>query len=437
MPTLQKMQTIEVSVQGMDCAECTQHVQHAIAKLPGVETVNVLLSSEKAVIRLDPEQVSMASIAQAVKSAGYTVPDAVQPEAGNSVEKQPAAGTNFTRQILGIFGVIFGVVLFAVVVGEWFGFFDSITRLVPWYIGTAVVLAAGYPIFRNVVKATLRKQVIAHTLMSVGVVAALVIGQWATALVIVFFMRMGQYTETLTTERARRAVKDLATLAPQTARVERDGIEVEVLIGSVLVGDIVVVRPGEKIPVDGDVISGQATVNQATITGESMPVEVAQGAAVFAATIAQLGSLRVRTTRVGADTTFGRVVRLVEEAEAHRADVQRIADKVSAYYLPVVAAIAALTFILRQDPLATAAVLVVACSCSFAIATPIAMLASVGAAAKRGLLIKGGKYIEELARIDVLLLDKTGTLTLGQPRITNVVTLNGLGESELVGLVAS
>ena len=168
-------------------------------------------------------------------------------------------------------------------------------------------------------------------------------------------------------------------------------------------------------------IAGQATVDQAAITGESMPVEAGPGARVFAATLARLGSLRVRVTHVGAETTFGRVVKLVEEAEAHRADVQRLADKFSAYYLPFVAGVAALTLLIRRDPLATAAVLVVACSCSFALATPIAMLASVGAGAKRGLLIKGGKYLELLARADVLLIDKTGTLTVGRPQITDIV----------------
>jgi Cu+-exporting ATPase len=205
----------------------------------------------------------------------------------------------------------------------------------------------------------------------------------------------------------------------------------------VQVGEIVVVRPGEKIPVDGLVLTGQATVDQAAITGESMPVEAAPGTRVFAASLARLGSLRVQTTHVGPDTTFGRVIKLVEEAEAHRADVQRIADKFSAYYLPVVAVIAALTFLIRRDPLATAAVMVVACSCSFALATPIAMLASIGAAARRGILIKGSKYLEQLARADVLLVDKTGTLTLGQPQLTDVVTLNGLSRAELLALTAS
>ncbi len=427
------LQTLEVPVKGMDCAECTQHVQHAIAALPGVETVNVFLSSEKAIIRLDPTQVDMPAIRTAVASAGnYSVPDTT----ASTPQTSPVLG-DFTRRIVTFLAVVFGAVLFVIVVGEWLGLFKQLTERVPFVIGLGIVIAGGWPIFRNVARAALKRQVTSHTLMTLGVLAALAVGQWATAAVVVFFMRVGDYAENFTTERARRAVKDLTAMAPQTARIEREGEEREVPIAEVRVGDTVIVRPGEKIPVDGNVIAGQATVDQAAITGESMPVEAGPGAKVFAATIAKRGSLRVKATHIGADTTFGRVVKMVEEAEAHRADVQRFADKFTAYYLPVVAGIAALTFIIRRDPLATAAVLVVACSCSIALATPIAMLASIGAGAKRGLLIKGGKYIESLARADVLLLDKTGTLTLGQPQITDVIPLNGLPASDVLALAAS
>jgi Cd2+/Zn2+-exporting ATPase/Cu+-exporting ATPase len=305
------------------------------------------------------------------------------------------------------------------VVGEWLGLFEIATVWIPWPVWLAIVLAGGYPVFRNVIRAALHRQVIAHTLMTLGVIAALAVGEWATAAVVVFFMRVGDYVEHFTTERARRAVKDLTTMAPQTARLEQAGVEEEVPVSQVRVGDVVIVRPGERIPVDGAVIAGFATVDQATITGESMPVEAGPGSHVFAATLVRLGSLRVRATQVGADSTFGRVIRLVEEAEAHRAEVQRIADKFSAYYLPVVAGVALLTFLIRRDPMATAAVLVVACSCSFALATPIAMLASIGSGAQRGMMIKGGKYLELLSQADVLLIDKTGTLTLGKPVIVD------------------
>jgi Cd2+/Zn2+-exporting ATPase/Cu+-exporting ATPase len=414
--------TLEVPIDGMDCLECTQHVQHAIAALPGVEQVQVFLAAEKAVIHLDPVQTDLPAIRQAVQEAGYSVPpDFNQPETEKEVTP-PASLQDFSRPVLMLFGVIFGIVLFVVVVGEWLGLFETITARVPLPVGVTIVLVAGYPVFRNVIRAALKGQVIAHTLMSIGVLAALAVGEWATAVVVVFFMRVGDYAEHFTTERARRAVKDLVALAPQMARVEEDGVEIEIRADQVQPGDIVIVRPGEKIPVDGEVIGGHATIDQATITGESMPVEAGPGAKVYAATLASIGSLRVRALQTGADTTFGHVIKLVEEAESHRADVQRIADKFSAYYLPVVGGIAALTFLIRRDPLATAAVLVVACSCSFALATPIAMLASIGAGAKRGLMIKGGKYLELLARADVFLIDKTGTLTLGRPKITDICT---------------
>src|SRR5439155_621773 len=265
---------LEIPVRGMDCAECTMHVQHALTALPGVDDVHVLLSSEKAVLQIDPSQVDLATIRKAVEGAGYTVPEST-PEKGAEPATKPLA--TFTRPILTLFGMVFGAVLLIVIVGEWLGLFEQVTEWVPWYIGCGLVLLAGY-----------------------------------------------------------------------------------------------------SIPVDGEVTGGQATVNQATLTGESMPVEVSSGHRVYAATIATLGSIRLKVTQVGTDTTFGRVITMVEEAEAHRAPVQRIADRFSAYFLPVVATIALITFLVSRNPLAVASVLVVACSCSFALATPIAMLASIG-----------------------------------------------------------
>lgn len=429
------LETIELPVSGMDCSGCTRTVQQAITKLPGVDAAEVLLSPEKAIVRLDPAQVDRAVLRRAIESAGYTVPEPVT--SAGAFASIDTGTEGFTRQVLTLFGIVFGVVLFVVVVGEWLSLFEALTDRVPFPVGVAIVAAFGFPVFRNVVRATLRGQVISHTLMTVGVLAALAVGQWATAAVVVFFMRVGDFAEHFTTERGRRALKDLMALAPQTARIERLGIEQDVPIGRVKVGDLVIVRPGETIPVDGEVIAGRATINQATITGESMPVDAEPGTGVFAATQATLGSLRIRTTKIGADTTFGRVIRLVEEAEGNRSDVQRLADRFSGYFLPIVATIAALTYLIGRDPLATAAVLVVACSCSLALATPIAMLATIGGAAKQGLLIKGGKHIEALDRADVVLVDKTGTLTKGMPHITDVIPLNGVTAEKALALTAA
>lgn len=408
------LQTTEVPIQGMDCADCTRHVQHAIAELPGVESVQVYLASEKAVIQHQPGSADITAIRKAVSSVGYSVPQ--------TSEDSPAP-SQYAKPLLTLLAVLFGVIIFVALIGEGLGFFETLTVYIPWPIGLAIVILIGYPAFIKVIRATLNRQIIAHSLMSIGVLAALVVGEWPTAAVVAFFMRVGDYVESFTTDRARRAVKDLSALAPQTARLVRDGAELEVPLGQVQVGEITVIRPGEQIPVDGEVISGHATIDQATITGESMPIEAGPGTHVYAATLASQGSLQVRATQIGPDSTYGKVIKLVEEAEAHQGDIQRLADKFSTYYLPVVFGVAILTFLIGRDPMATAAVLVVACSCAFALATPIAVLASVGAGAQKGVLIKGGKYLEILPSADVMLIDKTGTLTLGKPQITDIVPI--------------
>ena len=414
----------EVPVQGMDCAECTRHVKRAIEQVSGVESVEVYLVSEKAVIQHQPGSIDKTAIRKAVASAGYTVPPDQLHE--TTIPNPP----NYARSILLLLGILFGVILFIIVIGEGLGLFELISSRIPWPISLVIVILIGYPAFIKVIRAARSRQIIAHSLMSLGVLAAIAVGEWATAAVVAFFMRVGDYVERFTTERARQAVKNLSSLAPQTARLVQNGGEIEVPIEQVKVGDIVVIRPGEQIPVDGEVIAGHAIVDQATITGESMPVEAGPGAHVFAATITSQGSLRVRAAQVGPDSTYGQVINMVAEAESQRGEIQRLADKFSTYYLPVVIGVALLTLIIRRDPMATAAVLVVACSCAFALATPIAILASVGAGAKQGILIKGGKYLEILPEVDILLIDKTGTLTLGKPYLTDILPLGVPGENK-------
>ncbi|EAY56449.1 MAG: Copper-transporting ATPase protein [Leptospirillum rubarum] len=350
----------------------------------------------------------------------------------------PYTLSRFSTRILVAFGIVVATVVALVVTAEWFGLLDKLSVFFPWPVWLAIVAAGGYPIFRSVLRATLKRKVTSHTLMTVGLVAAILAGAWPAAVIIVFFMRLADHIEEFTVTHARDAVRDLTAMAPEMARVERGGAEQEVPVTEVRISEIVIVRPGERIPVDGEVIGGQATVNQGAITGESMPVEVGPGSRAFAASFAHLGHLRMRATAVGANTTFGRVIKMVEEAERHRAEVQRVADRFSTWYLPVVAAVAAGTFLFIRNTLATAAVLMVACSCSFALATPVAMIASIGTSARRGLLIKGGKYLEALAKADVVLLDKTGTLTLGRPQITDVVSLAGwLDADRLLAIAAT
>ncbi len=425
-----QLRVFAVPVGGMDCTDCSKHVQSAIESIPGVRSVTVYLAAEKAVISADPSQVDEDRIRAAIQSAGYTVTDTLVPEDQSSTEE-------LGRHIQITYGLIVAAVLAIAIFGEWLGVIDRLNAMVHPLFGAVIVALAGWPVLRKVFHALSQKTIIAQTVMSLGVFGALIIGEWITALIIVFFMRVGDTIESYTTNRARKSLKNLTTMIPRTACIMKEGVEDVVPIEDVRVGDIILVRPGETVPVDGVVHSGQAAVNQSAVTGESIPVDVYQGSHVYAATTIRQGSVQVRTTRVGEDTTFGHVVRMVEEAEGNRSEIQSFADKFSGYFLPLVLVAAALTYIISGDPLSTVAVLVVSCSCAIALATPIAMLASVGAAAKHGLLIKGGKYIEALARADVLLIDKTGTVTFGEPRITDILPINGYTAAELLRMTAS
>jgi len=309
---------LELRILGIDCSECAHHLESSLAKIPGVTSVQVLLSSEKAVMKTRPELLDMRAVEKVIASEGCSISPA------DPSGPAPAA---FGRSMFALLGLIVAGVVVTVVVGEILGLFDWLTQHVPWPIGWVIVVAGGYPVLRSTVRDLSRFRITSSTMMSVGAVAALISGHWPVALVVMVFMRVSDYVERFTSEHGRQAVKELLSLAPRTARVERAGDEIEVPVAEVRPGEIVVVRPGAQIPVDGEVIGGQATVNQASITGESMPVEVAEGDRVFASSIAQLGSLRVKAQRAGADSTFGRIVRMVEDAEAHRADVQRLADR--------------------------------------------------------------------------------------------------------------
>lgn len=427
------MKTLDVRIKGMDCADCTAHVKKAIQSVPDVEYVDVFLGAEKARITYTWTPPDLSLVESAVKSAGY---EAIIDGKEVTQDAQPQRQISANKFLI-TFGLIIGLVLFVTVTGEWLGLFDQVTNIVPWYIWLAGVIAGGWPIFVNVARAAMKGQIISHSLMTVGVIAAIAVGEWPTAAVVVLFMRVGDFVEGFTTGKARSAVRNLTELAPRKATVLKNGQEEILSIEEVKEGDLVIVRPGESIPVDGEVISGSASIDQAAISGESMPVEVEQGARVFAASILITGMIVTKVTAVGMQSTFGKVIQLVEEAEANRADVQRTADKFAGYYLPIVAGIALLTYLLRNDPLAAAATLVVACSCSFALATPIAMLASVGSAARQGILIKGGKHIETLEKINTLFVDKTGTLTLGKPKIMDVIPLGKIKADELIQLAAS
>lgn len=431
--TASRVPVREYRIAGMDCADCARHVRSAIAAVPGVEGCDVFLTSERAMVRASVlDDKFDDAVRRAVQRAGYEV-------VSGEEQSGLTAARRASRRVLVTLGLVSVMVLSLVVFGEWLGLLDGLTERVPWYLPAVLTLLLGRRPLLQVVRSALRGKVISHTLMTVGATAAALTGQWSTAFIVVVFMRVGAYTESMTSDKSRRALKQLGDLAPRTARVVSNGQERSVAVGEVAIGDLVLVRPGEAVPVDGVVTSGSAYVNQAAITGEAAPVEAKEGQELFAASYVSGGAVTLRATAVGEDTTFAAIVRLVLEAEANRGEVERIADRFSGYYLPLVAFIAALTWMVGGSLQATIAVLVVACSCSFALATPIAMAASVGSAAHAGVLIKGGRYIEALHRITVLLVDKTGTLTTGAPHISDIIpAASGVArERDLLQLAAA
>ncbi|MBS3783345.1 MAG: cadmium-translocating P-type ATPase, partial [Anaerolineae bacterium] len=417
-------------MRGMDCAECAVHTEEAVRGLEGVREARVYLGAERLDVVYDPDLTDTDRIDQAVERAGYRVED----ETNGTAQLH---GSDLAERLTGLFMAIVVLVILVETVGERLGLLEAaLTRVPPW-LAIAAILVGGFPIFRNVVMALARGQVTAHALMMLGIIGALTIGEYTAAVVIVFFMRVSDYLEGLTTDRSREAIRALMRLAPESAHRLRDGEEEDVRVEALRPGDRVVVRPGEQIPADGQVEKGTAAVDQSPVTGESMPVDKGPGSDVFAGTIAHAGALTVQVTRVGADTTLGRVIQLVEEAEANKAPVQRVADRFTAWYIPVVVAAAGVTYLLSRDLTAAIAVLLVSCACAIALATPTAVIAAVGRAARRGILIKGGRYLELLARVDVLVMDKTGTLTFGRPVVTDLAALDDQTKDEVVRMAAT
>ena len=421
--------TLEFTVAELDCADEARQIEGALSRLGGVSDIRTAVSTRKAIVSYDADRVRPDAIRQAIHDLGMTVMDAESPTPAHGRSLPDLIGWTFVSLVA--IGTLAGIIV------ERAGLADAVTERIPPWLSIAAVLAGGYPIFRNVLRALRNRTVTSHALMTLGIIGALGIGQYAAAAVIVFFMRLADFIEGYTTERSRQAIKELLKLSPETAIVERDGQTVTMDAGQVSRGDIVLVRPGDRIPVDGTVLDGRASVNQASITGESVPSEKHAGDQVFAATICELGALRVRTERVGRETTFGQIVKLVEQAEAAKAPVQRFADRFTAYYIPVVVGVALVTYFIGRNTSAAVATVLVACSCAIAMATPITVLAAVGRAAKRGIVIKGGRYLEALAKVDTLVMDKTGTVTIGRPEVTDIVTFADTSEQQVLALAAA
>ena len=316
----------------------------------------------------------------------------------------------------------------------WFRLWEPFPRVS--IIGLAATLVGGYPIFKEAAENVLKRKMTMELSMTIALVAALLIGEFFTALVIMGFVLAAEILEGLTVARGRRAIRQLLAYLPPTATVRRNGEVRDIPADTLHAGDLVLVNPGGRIPVDGTVVAGDSFVDQATITGESMPVEKGTGSAVYAGTINQSGALEIRAERLGRDTSFGKIIEAVERAERSRAPVQKTADRLAGYLVYFALAAAAVTFLITRDVRSTISVVIVAGACGIAAGTPLAILGAIGRAARQGAIVKGGLYLEVLASIDTVVLDKTGTVTFGTPSVRAVLPTAGVSEENVVRAAA-
>lgn len=297
-------------------------------------------------------------------------------------------------------------------------------------------MAGGTPIVVSAIKALLQKDLDVDFLATIAIIAAVIVGQYLAAALVVLMLSGGEILEDYTANKTSRAIQLLIESAPKTARIRKDGKEIQVPIEEVKVDDLVLVKPGEKIPIDGEVVSGLASVNQASLTGESIAVEKSVNCKVLSGTIVELGALEVRAEKVGEDTTFSHIIKLIREGQSNRAPIEKIAHRYARYFAPILLVIAIITYVVTRDVIAVVSTLVIACPCALTLATPIAVVASIGNAAKRGILIRGGATLESVGKTDTVVLDKTGTLTLGSPQVVDVKTFNGKSEAQVITLAA-
>ena len=464
------MARLTVPVRGMHCAACVGKVERALSDVPGVEEAAVNLATERATIEYDPARADLGRLRHAVQAAGYELgdPPGTASEADGAPDRERAARAAEQRQLRT--RVIVGAGLSVpIVVG-------SMPEIFPWapawlrdpgvllLLTTPVQFWVGAAFHRGLVHDLRYRSASMSTLVSLGTNAAyffsVAVTLWPhafmalgamtyydTAAVVITLVALGRWLEARARGRTSDAIRRLVALAPRMARVVRDGVEVSVATSAVQRDDLVRIRPGERIAVDGTVVDGRSTVDESMLTGESMPVEKMRGASVFTGTVNVTGSFVFQATRVGSETTLARIVALVEAAQGSRAPIQRLADRVAAVFVPIVLALAAVTFVawwlLGPAPALlyaltnAVAVLVIACPCAMGLATPTAIMVGTGRGAEFGVLIKSATALETLHRVDTIVFDKTGTLTLGRPRVTDVLPAPGTAEEDLLALAAA
>jgi Cu+-exporting ATPase len=456
---------VRLGIEGMHCASCVNSTEESLQATPGVIEASVNLATEEASITYEPERVGVGDLLAAVARAGYEgrpLDKETSVEEGDEHESRSRAELRVLRTRF-IFAALGGALLLLLTF-VWSPLGERATMWLMLALATPVQLWAGWPFYTGAWKVGRHGSADMNTLIAMGtsaaylysLVATLAPGLFAhpgelpdvyfdTAAVIIALILLGRVLEARAKAGTTAALKKLIGLRAQTARIVQDGQEQEVPVEQVVVGDVVVVRPGEKVPVDGEVLDGRSTIDESMLTGESVPVNKGPGEEVVGATINSAGAFRFRATRVGSDTALAQIVRLVEEAQGPKAPIQRLADRVSARFVPAVIAIAAIAFAawllggssFTDAMLAAVAVLIIACPCALGLATPTAIMVGTGRGAEMGVLVRSGEALETAEKLDAVVLDKTGTLTRGEPRATDVVAADQVGEEELLSAAGS
>lgn len=418
-------------IEGMDCHEEVAILERSLNRLPGIEDLDADVMSQRLRVKYDAAKLTTSGIAEAVARTGMRA--WLEHE-----EPQPSAsGTQRLRFVAGS-GILLALGLSQELLGASF--------LPAWLLFGPSIALGVVPLARRAATSIRSAALDINVLMLVAVAGAIALGEWSEAASVVFLFALAQWLESRAMDRARGAIRALMELAPAEAVVRRGSGQTRIPVDDVLVGDIVLVKPGEKIPLDGRVHAGTSFVNQAPVTGESLPVEKEAGAEIFAGTINGRGALEVEVTRLSRDSTLARIIHLVERAQAQRAPTQTFVDRFARVYTPAVLSLALVIFVVPPMLFSGAwsewmyralVLLVISCPCALVISTPVSIVSALAAAARKGVLIKGGARLERLAAVKCIAFDKTGTLTKGQLRVEDVVTLNGAPSSEILRLAAS
>jgi cation-transporting ATPase V len=444
--------TVDFRVEGMTCGSCAARVQRVLAKTEGVADAEVNLATSRAHVTLE-HPLPTADLQARVTRIGYGLTPLTETPRGDDDLEERARRSWRRRVILVTPAAVFAV---ATMLAGPSLMEDGRWRLTLFVVATLVQFGIGWPFLREAARRARRGSANMDTLVAVGTLAAygysvaqLLTGgmelYFETAILLIAFLTLGRYLEARARGRAGQAIRALLELGAKQARVLRDGVEVLVPVEQVTLGDLLRIRPGEKVPVDGEVLEGASAVDESMLTGESVPVDKAAGDRVAGATVNTSGVLTVRATAVGADTALAQIVRLVEQAQAGKGELQRLADRISAVFVPFVMAVAVLTFtgwaVLGGDPvkglIAGVAVLIIACPCALGLATPTAIMVGTGRGAELGVLIKSVEALERTRRITTVVMDKTGTLTRGQMALTDVVPGHGVQAEELLRLAGA